>query len=392
MADNPLLRHPNRWHIAWTVGKFGVALAIAVVLAVFMLTSSQPTVVPAASVATPTQADIATPMVNTSIATPKPTPVVPQDAFVPGHLIYVKGHQLFSLHNYDDPVFLATGTEPAVSPDGRYVAYILPSKNYQDLYILDLRKHTTTKLLNDSLRNPIDASTGFTAAMPSWSDDGQSVLFAWSYPGAPIPASENFDRTDLSISKCASTGPCNESATTKITTPFFQTGGDYEPVPRLADPSILVYTQYQYQVARDGTNRSLPKLVSLNLTTGTSTVLTPAQDAVSQPVWSPTGRAIAFVKTSVDQRSSDIRVMKFHPPGDPNDYAKARLLVKGSPFAAHPVFSPDGHSMAFVQYGDDGRAHLFIAHVELGLHARVFDVQMVRRAGIIDSDRLTWTR
>jgi Tol biopolymer transport system component len=257
---------------------------------------------------------------------------------------------------------------------------------------VNVQSRKTNLLLDDNLTDPQDASTGRTAATPSWSDDGKTIYYAWSYPGSPYaPDSSVQWKTDLSITACSASGPCNSSTAKTLTKPYFETGGDSEPAPRLADPNYMVYTQWQYQTARDGTSRSLASLQALNLNTTSQVTLTALLDNNSEPAWSPNGRYLAFVKTSDDLQSSSIWVMSFHPPGRITDYGKARLLVKGDPFAEHPVFSPDGKYLAYVAATADGRLHLFIARVDLGPAAHAGAPQMVQRAGIVDGDNLVWT-
>jgi len=376
----------------WTYLKLGAAALIAAVLAILMLGSSQPNAVPAAPVAA-TPVGVVTPVValpTPTAATAAPTPILPPDAYVPGHLYYVKGRAIYSLHHTQAPDFVTTGSEPAISPDGDHLAFILFSKNYQDLWLLDLKTHALTKLVDDSPRVPVNVATAYTAAMPAWTDDGQSVLFSWSYPGAPLAGTINFDRLGLSITRCAITAPCTENNAAKLTTPAFESGGDYNAVPRPGDPSTLVYSKYQYETARDNTSRALAYLVALNPTTEVATSLTPLLDNISQPTWSPDGKTLVFVKTSDDQKQTSIWEMSFHSPGDPNDYAKAHLLVTGNPFSADPVFSPDGKDLAFLQTSDDGRLHLYTSQIHLGTRPSIDHIQMVQRAGVVDGDRLVW--
>jgi Tol biopolymer transport system component len=377
----------------WAYLKLGAALLVAAIVAVLMLGSTQPNAVPAAPDATSTPVGIVTPLVaplTPTVVTTAPTPILPPDAYVPGHLYYVKGRAIYSLHHTEAPVFVTTGSEPAMSPDGKHLAFILFSKNYQDLWLLDLKTHVLTKLVDDAPRNPVNVSTAYTAAMPAWTNDGQSVVFSWSYPGAPIAGTANFDRLGFSITRCAVTTPCAEGNAVKLTTPAFESGGDYDSAPRPGDPTTLVYSKYQYETARDHTNRALAFLQALNLTTGALTPLTPLLDNISQPTWSPDGKTLVFLKTSDDQKQTSIWEMDFHAPGDLNDYAKAHLLVTGNSFASNPAFSPDGKDLAFLQTSDDGRLHLYISQIHLGQHPGVDHIQMVQRAGVVDGDRLVW--
>lgn len=375
------------WYTLWTASKLTVVFAICAAIAVFMLTSSQPTVTPAAPI-TPTDTPV-----HIVIGAPTPTSVptakaVPQDAQIPGRLYYVKGSTIFKLHGADPPVPVAVGRQPAISPDGRYLAYVLFQHNYQDLYTVDLRTGAGTRFLNDSLTDPTDQRTGKTVAEPAWSTDGQYLFFSWSYPGAVY---QNTASNDFSITRCLAAGPCGVGSATQISTPDFESGGDYEAAPRPRDPTILVYTRYLYQQKQDTTFFSIPGLVSRNLTTGGDVALTPPLVAISSPSWNPTGRYLAFVKTDDDQLHTSIWVMRYHPVGDPNDYRHAVLLLKGNPFAASPVFSPDGHYLAFIQTAADGRLHLYIGLIHLGKQPALDHIQQVNRTGIVDGgERLAW--
>ncbi|MGH2409316.1 MAG: TolB family protein [Chloroflexota bacterium] len=377
----------------WTYLKLAAAVLIAAIVAVLMLGSTQPNAVPAAPDATATPEGIVTPVVaplTPTVVTAAPTAILPPDAYVPGHLYYVKGRAIYSVHHTEAPVFVTTGSEPAISPNGKQLAFILFSKNYQDLWLLDLKTHALTKLVDDAPRIPVNVSTAYTAAMPAWTDDGQSVVFSWSYPGAPLAGTANFDRLGLSITRCAVTTPCAEGNAVKLTTPAFESGGDYDAAPRPGDPATLLYSKYQYETARDNTSRSLAFLEALNLSTGALTSLTPLLDNISQPTWSPDGKTLLFLKTSDDQKQTSIWEMDFHAPGDPNDYAKAHLLIAGNSFAADPAFSPDGKDLAFLQTSSDGLLHLYISQIHLGKHPGIDHIQMVERAHVVDGDRLVW--
>jgi hypothetical protein len=388
------------WSRLWTTIKLLVVVVICALIAVLMISSSQSTETPAAQATHGSVTPV--PVTNNTgpIPSPPATPSAPQDVFVPGKLIYVKGGTVYMLHNYDAPVALASNArEPAVSPDGTHLAYIAFYKNFQDLMLLNIEQRTSTKLLDNTLTDPQNASTGMTASEPSWSDDGKSIYFSYSYPGSPyycgtgaacpLPA-PTAERTDFSITRCPVSGPCNTSVAQPLTAPYFETGGDFEPTPRLADPRYLVYSKWQYQQARDNTSRSLPSLQALDLTNNSDVSLTNPLDNVSEPVWSPNGRYLAFVKTSGDLQSSSIWIMAFHPPGRAADYAHAHLLVAGTQLAGHPVFSPDGRYLAYLQQSEDGRLHIFIARVHVGPNPHIDAPQEIKRSDVVDGDRLAW--
>jgi len=383
----------QRGRSVFTWVKLCAAVVLAGVLAVLMLGSSDPNSVPVAQVVTATPQDRSTPVVAPPTPTPglrTPTVFVPADTYVPGHIFFVKGSTIYSVHHYDAPQEITTGSEPALSPDGTQLAFILFSKNYQDLYLLNMKTRKLRELVNDYYTDPQNASTAFTAAVPAWTDDSKSVLFSWSYPGAPLPNTTNFDRLGLSITECPAEGPCTPNSNTKLTTPALLSGGDYDAAARPGDPNTIIYSKYQYVTARDGTQRSLASLVALNTATGTSVALTPILDNDSQAAWSPDGNYLIYMKTSDDMKTTSLWAMAFHAPGDPQDNAKAQELLTGNAFVADPAFSPDGKDLAYLSTGDDGRLYLFTAQIHLGPHPTIDHVQKVQRAGIVDGDRLVW--
>jgi hypothetical protein len=322
-----------------------------------------------------------------------PTSAVPQDVFVPDHLIFVRGSVVYMVHGAAEaPVPLVAGAkQPSVSPDGKRLAYITwgaQYQNYQNLMLLDIRSRTSRLLLNNAPTAPTNVETGRTADAPAWSGDGNDVYFAWSYPGAAgAPYA-----TDLSVTRCPAAGPCAAGSATTMTRPNSQTGGDDTPAPRPGDAADLVFVRYAYATDRDGVDRALGQLRAQNLSSGSDTPLSDPLDDVSLPVWNPNGRYLTFVRTADDLQSSSIWIMAFHPPGRMADYAHAHLLVKGTPFAADLAFSPDGKEVTFLQSGEDRRLHLFIAPVSLGQNPHIGTPREVLRAGIVDGDRLAWIR
>src|SRR5581483_3512467 len=103
-------------------------------------------------------------------------------------------------------------------------------------------------------------------------------------------------------------------------------GGNYEPAPRPADPNTIVYSKYAYNSSCSACNPpiSIPSLVARDLSSGNETTLTSLDDDVSQPAWNPTGRYLAFLKTTIDQTKTAIYVMAFHPDSPTADYAHAQ--------------------------------------------------------------------
>lgn len=382
------------WYTLWTASKLIMVLSICVPVVVLMLNSSQPTSTPTAPIP-----DTPTGVPPTPTAGPSPTALPTQvrftDVFVPGTLIYVQGRTLVKLRHKSEPVHIAyNAAQPAISPDGKRVAYVQFQKNYSDLYLLDLRSGRSRPLTHDTLRDPADSRTGLSAGSPAWSDDGSAIFFTWNAPGfvAGVTDATTTNITDMSIYRCPWRAACDSQSTQQIAAPgYVLTGGYYDPAPRPADANTLLYTRYAYATIAGG-QIAFPSLIAHDLSGATAEQqLTDPGDAVSQPAWNRTGRYLAFVKTAVDQTTNALYAMPFHPPGSLADYAHATLLRRGTPLIAHPIFSPDGHWLAFLANGDDGTGfHLYLARVHLGRHPFLEKPRMVTRAGTVDSDRLAW--
>ena len=394
----------NRAGHIWTVFKVLLALTACSLIAVLMTASSEATETPSPQGGTPTAVptlDIA----GTPLPSVVPTSAVPQDAFVPDHPIYVKGSVIYMLHGSTEaPVPLASAAkQPSASPDGKHLVFITwgaQYQNFQNVIVLDVAHRTQRVLLNDAPTVPTNVETGRSADAPAWSDDDRSIYFSWSYPGSPsVPDPTDVgEKTDLTVTRCAVAGPCNTSVATPLTKPAPLAGGDDAPAPRPADPVHIVYVKYTYKTARDGSSRAMGQLQALNLSSCDptpyaycqETSLTNPLDDIADPVWTPNGRYLAFVTLADDWQSTSIWVMAFHPPGRMADYAGAHLLVAGTPFAADPVFSPDGKDIAFLRTASDGRLHLFIAPITFGRHPHIGTPREVKRADIVDGDRLAW--
>jgi hypothetical protein len=227
------------WYGLWTFSKFALSLLVALPVAVLMVTSSEPTVVPVAAV----QATAAVPVgVPTPGATPTsvPPPVHPLDAIVPGHLLYVQGRVIYSLHGYDAPRYVVAGADPYVSADGSLLAYLLFYKNYDNIYVMNRATGKATLVLDDSPTDPTDVRTGFSAGAPSFSADNATLYFSWSYPGAANPTAPGYyDRLDLSVTSCALSGACNTATARQLSQPSFESGGDDEPTVRSSPPITM---------------------------------------------------------------------------------------------------------------------------------------------------------
>src|SRR5664279_3677742 len=92
--------HRSVWRGARTSTKVVLALLATAAISIVTIASSDATVTPVApSNGTATPAP--TPVITGPLSTPNPTAVVPQDVYIPGRLMYVKGRAIYLLHQYD---------------------------------------------------------------------------------------------------------------------------------------------------------------------------------------------------------------------------------------------------------------------------------------------------
>lgn len=196
---------------------------------------------------------------------------------------------------------LEQALSPAVSLDGRRIAFTGLKTGQLDLYVMNADGSGRRQLTND-LAQELD---------PAWSPDGNSLLFSWTgtAPSSPtmlaVIGADGSGRRELLLDGW---------------------GGEWSPDGRrVAFTGVGGRARGVYLMGADGRN-----VTSLREVCGSEC------DDVA-PRWSPNGQSLAFTRLLPDATEA-VGLMRADGTG-------ARLVLPGL-FTARPVWSPDGLRLA----------------------------------------------
>jgi dipeptidyl aminopeptidase/acylaminoacyl peptidase len=299
---------------------------------------------------------------------------------------------------------------PALSPDGRSVAWVELQRNYSDIYVTTLAYRrdgtvvamTTTQLTQDQSPPPAletspapagvyDPRYQWWATKPAWLPDGRHLLYLSDRPGFDPNNQEN---ATMSVWEQGLDAPITNAV--RLTVPAPGTGGHDSAAWRPHDPTTFLYVNY-YQ-----NSVTLPGGEGVIMAASVPTTTTPAPDTIRakgltphgateyQPAWSPDGHYIAFVEDEGHTRSK-LLVMPFRAPGWPLDYYRAVTVAKGHPWIVQPFWSPDGHYLGYLS-STGGDFALVIRRAYLDGRKPHFGPPIsIPQAGAVSADyRPTW--
>jgi Tol biopolymer transport system component len=329
--------------------------------------------------------------------------------------------------------------DPALSPDGKWIAFINRSKNYSDLdYIstntADKTLHTVVTGNGRYIPNGEGANTYYWFAQPAWSADSTQLLFLsdlqkdffWSNLGPPYNQVRFLDLQVFSL-------PVNVSLTAEeakdqaqaIGYAIYGDGGNRDPAYRPGHPEQVMYTSFHYD------STATHQIVQINIEDTTfminypyrwspnlnpAVALTPAQnDLVNlEPSFSPDGNTIAYVRRDDDTHRSlytmpvaenvanNPNIRNFNPNTEANannaliPYTKSSKLLTDR-YVSQPIWSPDGTQLLYYSYSNN-TFDLYLVTLtkdaNTGLYSAKPDsqVQLTQTNGQLDADsRAVWT-
>ncbi len=213
---------------------------------------------------------------------------------------------------------------PAVSPDGRYVAYFSSQSLFGiDIYIADVATGRVIRQVTSVTSDRHFDALSFINSAGSWSPDGKKLAFIVFADG-----DNEIDIVDVN-------------------------GGGVEKrirvkgVGSVSDPA---WSPDGSKIAFSGMKGGISDLYVFDVTNNRVQQLTNDREAQLQPAWSPDGRTLAFTTDAGDQ--TNFERMSFGPMRLATlDVAggSVRLLPRlASGKAINPQFSPDGRSLYFV--------------------------------------------
>lgn len=324
--------------------------------------------------------------------------------------------------------------DPAISPDGKWIAFTERFTDYANLVIMSTNGGPWHTLINGN--GHFYANSGgfiqndfYWIGQPSWSPDSSHVLFLsdfqknfdWANLGGDF-ASAPF--VDLQVFSIAINHPPYNGAQAKAASQIvayadYGDGGDRDPMYRPKNPDQIIYTHYTYD--KTGTTQYIqlylenPNAIAANpgkYSPGIegsgfdpAVALTPTSVESMQPNFSPDGNSIAYIRR-IDPTHSGLYVMS--PPttnvtANPNDptaikaaltpYAKSALIVSGQ-FISQPVWSPDGKQIAYLSYSNS-EFDIWLANVSVNPKTGAYKMSgspvQLTQGGVDADSRPFWT-
>ena len=224
----------------------------------------------------------------------------------------------------------AVQTAPAWSPDGERIAFVTDEGEGRDIHVVSAEGQGDTILLSPSGQ---DEETN--EGSPRWSNEGDMVAYV----------SESGGVTDIFVFDLS-----GESQTRITSGDSSELLGDWSP-----DGQWLVFSRSEHgQGGDDVEGLWLRNPAGVNL-------LRLTEGADSDPVWSPDGDAIAFVRD--DLGNDDIYLLR---PEDGEDWRGSIVEDRwiSSPEEDHsPAWHPEGDILVFVTTRD-GNAEIYTAEFD----------------------------
>jgi dipeptidyl aminopeptidase/acylaminoacyl peptidase len=321
-------------------------------------------------------------------------------------------HEIISGNNIHDP---------AISPDGKWIAFIVPHKNYSDLVARPVNGGSWHQLLTGTGHFYKDGefikNTYHWFAQPAWSLDGSHLLFLSDLEKEDWYAATGINASllDLQVFSIPFNNPSAKPQ--DVAYANFGDGGDRDPSYRPGHPTEIVYTHYSYDIAT-----RTQQVIQIYLEDATAIArhpgvyhpglpandpgiaITDAKNQNLQPAFSPDGNAIAFVRRESSAQMG-LYVMTVPEgvtanPGDPKvqqqallPYKKASHILSGQ-YVSQPVWSPDGKQIAYLSY-NNSTFDLWLANISYNAKTGVYSLQgspvQLTTGGIDGDSRAFWT-
>ena len=347
-----------------------------------------------------------------------------------GKIYFTLDHNLYVLDGTKTLHQLTKGLsvyDPAVSPDGKWIAFIARYQNWSDLDMMPASGGTVKVLRTGygkyvpNTNSDVPLSTAFWYAQPAWSPDSQHLLFLSDWAKTYANPGVDAFLLDLQIFSVAINAPTDTPQTIAYAT--YGDGGLRDPAYRPEHPDQIVYTGYSYDTTgihqHIGIYLEDPNAIVNNpgvYRPGVPSVekdpaveITPNIDDLAnlQPAFSPDGNTIAYVRR---ETGGNMTIYTMPVPNgitqNPNSptvekaavqpYNQSAKLISGTPYVSQPVWSPDGKQIIYMGYTNN-TFDLWLANVVKDPKTGAYSVQgspiqLTNAAGHLDGEsRPCWT-
>lgn len=301
-----------------------------------------------------------------------------------GKIYLTLGRNLFVLDDQLQLKQLTSGMDvrdPAVSPDGKQIAFVQRFKDYADLLVMSSSGGKPQTLLSGNGQyfpnGSLPPNTSYYwFGQPAWRDN-QTLAFVSDFNKLNTPAGGGIDAFVLDPQVWQISLNNLQTKPQLVATAHYGDGGDRDPAFRPGQTNQIIYTHYKYDDT--GTHQ----IVQIELEDADAIAnnpgayqsgaaefnpavdLTPAVNDIANmmPTWSPHGDYIAYIRR-LSSSSMGLYIMST-PTTDvtknPNDTATQQLALQPynqsvqiltSEFVNQPVWSPDGTQIAYYTYNE----------------------------------------
>lgn len=316
--------------------------------------------------------------------------------------------------------------DPAVSPDGKWVAFVKKYQNYSDLCVVSTNGGQVRVLRSGNgyfynASGPIH-NTYHWYVQPAWSQDGSTLLFLTDLEKEDWYQQTGQDAPLLDLQVFAT--PFHDPTVTPTAVAYatYGDGGDQNPSYRPGHPNQIIYTHYTYDAAtrtQQVTQLYMEDPNAISENPGVyypgspgggydpAIAITPTSSTVTDPAFSPDGSAIAFTKTDSSSNQMELDVMPVPPASitqTPNDPTAEQLALHAyetesshlltNTYLSEPVWSPDGKQIAYYNYSNN-TFDLWIAQVSYNAKTSKYSLQgnprQVTSGGVDAASHPVWT-